>query len=1205
MEHNEFDSIKIGLASPEMIREWSYGEVTKPETINYRTLKAEVGGLFCERIFGPTKDGACMCGKYKNSHSKEVHKCEKCGVDVTTKKVRRERMGHIELASPVSHIWYFKAIPSRMALVLDISPKQLEQVLYFAENIVLDPGPTPLTRGMVLSEKQYVEYREMYDKAFRVGMGAEAIKELLQSIDIEELSRTLKYDLQTASGQKKTRIIKRLEVVEAFRKSGNKLEWMILDVVPVIPPDIRPMVQLDGGRFASSDLNELYRRVIARNNRLKKLLEIRTPEIVVRNEKRMLQEAVDALIDNGRRGKPVTGPSNRALKSLSEMLRGKQGRFRQNLLGKRVDYSGRSVIVVGPSLKIYQCGLPKEMALELFKPFVIKRLVEMQTATNVKDAQKKIDRAHMFSEVWDALENVIKEHPVLLNRAPTLHRLSIQAFEPVLVDGRAIKLHPLVCTAFNADFDGDQMPVHVPLTAEAQAESRFLMLSANNLLKPVDGRAVAVPSQDMVLGSYYLTMDRPGEPGENSIFRDMNEAMMAYANGDIGIHAPINVRATREVRGEVKTGIYKAYLDDGHGNKIPNTTLGRLIFNENIPQDLGFKDRSNPDNDFVLEINSIVKKGELGKIVDRCIKIHGTADCAHMLDHIKETGYKYSTRAAISISVYDMTIPEEKPGYIAAAQKEVDVVNKYFTRGLLSEEERYNSVIKIWERTTNEVTGALQDSFDRYNPIKIMSDSGARGSIAQMRQLAGMRGLMFATNGKTMEIPIKSNFREGMKILEYFMGARGSRKSLSDTALRTADSGYLTRRLVDVSQDVIVREEKCDATKGQWVNAIIDEKDKNVLEPLDDRIVGRFTIGPVVHPVTGEVIVEDDTMISEAQAKAIVAAGIDKVYIRSLLQCHARHGICAHCYGADLALNKLVNVGEAVGIIAAQAIGEPGTQLTMRTFHSGGVAGSDITQGLPRVEELFEARTPKKPAIMSEVSGIAHVTTGEIANVHEVTVKADDTGEMYKYSIPYGMRMAINDGDHVEIGQGLTEGNKAPSDIMRILGLDAVYEYIIKEIQRVYRSQSVNVNDKHIEIIARQMTRKVRVEDAGDSELLLGSVISVQELEDVNNAIAARVAAGEEDLKPAEAVPVLLGITKASLQTESFLSAASFQETTKVLTEAAIHGKVDHLLGLKENVLIGKLIPAGTGMGCYREVGVVHNDTEAPAGADEAVEQHA
>ena len=1190
MEHNEFDSIKIGLASPEMIREWSYGEVTKPETINYRTLKAEIGGLFCERIFGPTKDGACMCGKYKNSHSKEVHKCEKCGVDVTTKKVRRERMGHIELASPVSHIWYFKAIPSRMALVLDISPKQLEQVLYFAENIVLDPGNTPLTRGMVLSEKQYVEYREMYDKEFRVGMGAEAIKELLAAVDVEELARTLKNDLQTATGQKKTRIIKRLEVIEAFRKSGNKLEWMILDVIPVLPADIRPMVQLDGGRFACSDLNELYRRVIARNNRLKKLQEIRTPEIVIRNEKRMLQEAVDALIDNGRRGKPVTGSSNRPLKSLSEMLRGKQGRFRQNLLGKRVDYSGRSVIVVGPSLKIYQCGLPREMALELFKPFVIKRMVEMQKATNVKDAQKKIERSHMYGEVWDALENVIKEHPVLLNRAPTLHRLSIQAFEPVLVEGRAIKLHPLVCTAFNADFDGDQMPVHVPLTAEAQAEARFLMLSANNLLKPVDGRAVAVPSQDMVLGSYYLTMDKAGEPGENSCFRDMNEAMMAYANGVIGIHAPISVRATREINGEMKTGIYRAYTKDKDGNNIADTTLGRLIFNANIPQDLGFKDRSKPENDFVLEINSIAKKGDLGKIIDRCIKIHGTAECADMLDKIKETGYKYSTRASISISVYDMTIPKEKPEYIAAAQKKVDVVNRYFQRGELSEEERYNNVIKIWEQTTNEVTAALQNSFDKYNPIKIMSDSGARGSIAQMRQLAGMRGLMFATNGKTIELPIKSNFREGMKILEYFMGARGSRKSLSDTALRTADSGYLTRRLVDVSQDVIVREIKCDATKGQWVTQIIDEKDKNVLEPLEDRIIGRFTIGEVVNPQTGKVIVGDDEMITDAQAKEIVAAGIDKVYIRSLLQCHARHGICAHCYGSDLALNRLVNVGEAVGIIAAQAIGEPGTQLTMRTFHSGGVAGSNITQGLPRVEELFEARTPKKPAIMSEISGIAHITTGEVANVHEITVKDDETGEIFKYSIPYGMRLAINDGDHVEKGQSLTEGNKAPNDIMRILGLDAVYSYIIKEIQRVYRSQSVNVNDKHVEIIARQMTRKVRVEENGDTDLLLGSVVDVLDYEDANRKIDERMAADEENLKKAEAVPVLLGITKASLQTESFLSAASFQETTKVLTEAAIRGKVDHLLGLKENVIIGKLIPAGTGMDCYKDVGVVRTE---------------
>ncbi len=1304
MEHNEFDSIKIGLASPEMIREWSHGEVTKPETINYRTLKAEIGGLFCERIFGPTKDGACMCGKYKNCHNKEVHRCEKCGVDVTTKKVRRERMGHIELASPVSHIWYFKAIPSRMALVLDMSPKQLEQVLYFAENVVLDPGITPLIKGAVLSEKQYMEAREMYGNEFRAGMGAEAIKELLQGVglddkqvarrreleakkdktpeekaELEELSMAgvikvaeeLKKELNGgATGQKKTRVIKRLEVFEAFRKSGNHLDWMILDVIPVIPPDIRPMVQLDGGRFASSDLNELYRRVISRNNRLKKLMEIHTPEIVIRNEKRMLQEAVDALIDNGRRGKPVTGPSNRPLKSLSEMLRGKQGRFRQNLLGKRVDYSGRSVIVVGPSLKIYQCGLPKEMALELFKPFVIKRLVEMQKATNVKDAQKKIDRSHdpANAAVWDALENVIKEHPVLLNRAPTLHRLSIQAFEPVLVEGRAIKLHPLVCTAFNADFDGDQMPVHVPLSAEAQAEARFLMLSANNLLKPVDGRAVAVPTQDMILGSYYLTMEKTGEPGEGRVFRDYNEAVMAYENGQLGLHSWIYVRVAKSsegvlctlsdyslirtsagteitfrvpceriitpanrtcgyayvrvlrggneifrdntvsilggaeeaVHGSECTMIINGFTGVGEGDVIEvcykhtgliRTTLGRMIFNKPLPQDLGFVNR----NDFTkinnLEIDFVMKKSGLGQIIDRCIKKHGAAVCANMLDDIKEMGYKYSTRASISISVYDMTIPKEKGALIAEAEKKVETITKHYLRGRLSEDERYKNVISIWEQTTADVTAALQDTFDQYNPIKIMSDSGARGSITQMRQLAGMRGPMFSASGKTMEIPIRSNFREGMKIFEYFMGARSSRKSLSDTALRTADSGYLTRRLVDVSQEVIVREEKCDTKKGAWVTAIIDEKDKNVLEPLADRIIGRYTMGDIVDPRTGEVLVPDDTMITDEHAAKIAEAGIDRVYIRTVIQCHSKYGICAHCYGADLASGKPVSVGEAVGIIAAQSIGEPGTQLTMRTFHSGGVAGSDITQGLPRVEELFEARQPKKAAIMAEVSGHAYISIGENANVHVVTIHPDHNNdaahsEVKEYQIPYGTRLIINDGDHVELGQALTEGNKAPADIMRILGLDAVYEYIIKEIQRVYRSQSVNVNDKHIEVIARQMTRKVRIDDSGDTDMLLGSLVDVVEFEEKNKQIEAQNALDGQKRKTAEGVTVLLGITKASLQTESFLSAASFQETTKVLTDAAIKGKIDRLLGLKENVIIGKLIPAGTGMECYRDIDV-------------------
>ena len=1189
MENNVFDSIKIGLASPEMIRAWSHGEVTKPETINYRTLKPEVGGLFCERIFGPTKDGACACGKYKNSHNlRETIICDKCGVEVTTKKVRRERMGHIELAAPVSHSWYFKASPSRMALVLDISSKQLEQVLYFAENIVLDPGTTPLEKGMVLSEKQYQEYREMYENEFRVGMGAEAIKELLAAIDVDALAESLKEELKNTTSQKKARIIKRLEVIEAFRKSGNKLEWMILDVIPVLPADIRPMVQLDGGRFACSDLNELYRRVISRNNRLRKLIEIHTPEIVIRNEKRMLQEAVDALIDNGRRGKPITGSSNRPLKSLSEMLRGKQGRFRQNLLGKRVDYSGRSVIVVGPSLKIYQCGLPKEMALELFKPFVVKRLVEMGKATNVKDAQKKIDRAQINNdEVWDALENVIKEHPVLLNRAPTLHRLSIQAFEPVLVDGRAIRLHPLVCTAFNADFDGDQMPVHVPLSAEAQAEARFLMLSANNLLKPVDGRAVTVPTQDMILGSYYLTMEKPGEPGEGGAYRDYNEAVMAYANGQLGLHVKIKVRNEREIG-----GVMMAHTI--------TTTLGRMIFNRNIPQDLGFVDRNDSSKLFDLEVDFIVTKKELGAIINACIKKHGSAVTAKMLDAIKEMGYKYSTRASFSISVYDMTIPQTKAEIIKNAENTVAKIGKFYQRGELSEQERYERVIDVWNRTTNEVTNALQKCFSTFNPIKIMSDSGARGSMTQMRQLAGMRGPMFATNGKTMEIPIKSNFREGMKIFEYFMGARSSRKSLSDTALRTADSGYLTRRLVDVSQEVIIREEKCDTTHGAWIRAIADGSAAKPLESLEDRLVGRYTMGPVIDPNTGEMIADDDVMLTEAMVKKIVAANIEAVQIRTVIHCHARNGICAHCYGADLASGRLVSVGEAVGIIAAQSIGEPGTQLTMRTFHSGGVAGSDITQGLPRVEELFEARTPKKPAIMSEIEGTAEIVPDENPNIQDVIVTPADGGESVRYQIPYGRRMTVKDGDHVAKGDALTEGSKSPADIMNILGLDAVYDYIISETQRVYRAQSVNINDKHIEVIARQMTRKMRVNDAGDTPLLTGSVVSINEFEDENNKIDVRIAEGEKEARHAEGEQVLLGISKAALQTESFLSAASFQETTKVLTEAAIKGKVDHLLGLKENVIIGKLIPAGTGMQCYSDMDVVEADAEEEPLQDKA-----
>ena len=1166
MAKNVFDSIKIGLASPEMIRSWSHGEVTKPETINYRTLRAEKDGLFCEKIFGPTKDWECLCGKYKRVRYKGKV-CEKCGVEVTTKKVRRERMGHIELATPVSHLWYFKAIPSRMATMLDISPRALEKVLYFAQYIVLDPGSTPLEKKQVLSEREYRDMYEKYENDFRVGMGAEAIKELLREIDVEKLSEELKEELNNVSGQKKIKVIKRLEVAEAFRRSGNKPEWMVLDVIPVIPPEIRPMVPLDGGRYATSDLNDLYRRVINRNNRLKKLTELMAPEIIIKNEKRMLQEAVDALIDNGRHGKPVTGgSSNRPLKSLSEMLRGKQGRFRQNLLGKRVDYSGRSVIVVGPSLKIYQCGLPKEMALELFKPFVMKRLVETQNASNIKDAKKKVER--VSPEVWDALENVIKDHPVLLNRAPTLHRLSIQAFEPILVEGRAIKLHPLVCTAFNADFDGDQMPVHVPLSSEAQAEARFLMLSANNFLKPADGKAVTVPSQDMVLGSYYLTIDRAGEKGEGGFYRDFDEAMMAYENGYLGIHAPIKVRVSKEIDGVVHTGIIDA-------------TLGRLIFNKPIPQDLGFVDRSDPAKLLDLEVAFPTAKKQLGEIVDRTIKKHGPTVTAQVLDDIKANGFKYSTKASISISVSDMTVPEEKKELIAAAEHEVEQITKNFRRGLLSDKERYDSVIKVWEETTKKVEEALLACLSRYNPIKMMADSGARGSIAQMKQLAGMRGLMFSATGKTMEIPIKSNFREGLNVLEYFIGARGSRKSLSDTALKTADSGYLTRRLVDVSQDVIVREDDCGTREGIWVS---DVKDGNsVIEPLEDRLPGRYLIGDVVDKTTGEVIAHDGEFITPDTAKKIVASGAERVHVRSILKCKSKHGVCAHCYGSDMASGKTVSVGEAVGIIAAQSIGEPGTQLTMRTFHTGGIAGSDITQGLPRVEELFEARRPKKTATIAEVNGTVRIADAKkTRNVIVTTAEGEET----VYPIPFGTKILVSEGSYVSRGDAITEGNMSLADITRINGLDAVYDYIIREVQRVYRSQSIKINDKHIEVIARQMTRKVRIEDGGDTTLLAGSMADITEFVSENEEIERRIAAGERTLRPATATPVLLGITKAALQTDSFLSAASFQETTKVLTDAAIKGKVDNLLGLKENVIIGKLIPAGTGLACYRDVEV-------------------
>jgi len=1175
MDNIEFESIKIGLASPEMIRSWSHGEVKKPETINYRTLKPERDGLFCERIFGPTKDWECHCGKYKRGIRYKGKICEKCGVEITTSKVRRERMGHVELAAPVSHIWYFRAIPSKMGLLLNLSPKLLEKVLYFAQYIVIDPGEdTQLSKYQLLTEQQYRDYREKYEDDFKAGMGAEAIRELLAEIDLEKEAEDLKKELLTAQGQRKIRAIKRLEVVEAFRLSGNRPEWMILEALPVIPPEIRPMVQLDGGRFATSDLNDLYRRVINRNNRLKRLMELEAPDIIIRNEKRMLQEAVDALIDNGRRGRPVTGPNNRPLKSLSEMLRGKQGRFRQNLLGKRVDYSGRSVIVVGPELKIYQCGLPKEMALELFKPFVMKTLVATGKSTNIKDAKKRVERAN--AEVWDALDAVIKEHPVLLNRAPTLHRLSIQAFEPILVEGRAIKLHPLVCPAFNADFDGDQMPVHIPLSAEAQAEARFLMLSANNLLKPVNGRAVTVPSQDMVLGAYYLTLDKEGEKGEGKSFRNFDEAVMAYENGIISLHAKINVMIEKEINGVKKRG-------------ITTTTLGRLIFNQPIPQDLGFVDRSKPENLFKLEIDFTATKDELGQIVDRCIKLHGNTVTCEVLDKLKELGFKYSTKSAITISVYDMTIPPEKQQLLEEADRKVDVVTDFYKKGLLSNEERSKRVVDIWDDCTKKVAEALQRNLDKYNPINMMAVSGARGSIKQIRQLAGMRGLMASATGKTIEIPIKANFREGMKILEYFTAARGARKGLADTALRTADSGYLTRRLVDVSQDVIVREENCHDTRGLWVRKIVDKLrggKEEVIEPFEDRLIGRYVIGDVVDPRTGEVIVPDDTMITEEQVAKIIEAGIEKVHIRSIINCKSKHGTCVHCYGADLATGLPVSIGEAVGIIAAQSIGEPGTQLTMRTFHSGGVAGGDITQGLPRVEEIFEARKPKRAAVLSEFDGTVRIE--ESKKFRQIIVTDKETGEERATSVPLSTKIIVENGAEVEKCQKLTDGTENPNDILRISGLDAVYEYIIKEIQRVYRLQAVEIADKHIEVIARQMTRKVKIESAGDTNLLVGSAVDISEFLAENERIQKynREHPNETPKMEAECSPMLLGITKASLSTESFLSAASFQETTKVLTEAAIKGKRDPLLGLKENVIIGKLIPAGTGMQMYRNVKV-------------------
>ena len=1167
MDKYTFDSIKIGLASPEMIRSWSHGEVTKAETINYRTLKAEKDGLFCERIFGPTKDWECLCGKYKRVRFKGKV-CEKCGVEVTTKKVRRERMGNIELAAPVSHIWYFKALPSRMGAILDMTTRLLERVLYFARYVVIDPGNTPLEKKQLLTDAEYKSAREKYEDEFKAGMGAEAIRELLREIDLDKLSAELREKLAEASGPKKVKIIKRLEIVEAFRKSGNRPEWMIMDTIPVLPADIRPMVQLDGGRFAASDINELYRRVINRNNRLKHFLEMRAPEIIIRNEKRMLQEFVDALIDNGKRGKAVTGASNRPLKSLSEILRGKQGRFRQNLLGKRVDYSGRSVIVVGPELKIYQCGLPKEMALELFKPFVMKRLIETQKANSIRDAKKKADK--VAPEVWDALEYVIKEHPVLLNRAPTLHRLSIQAFEPILVEGRAIKLHPLVCPAFNADFDGDQMPVHVPLSSEAQAEARFLMLSANNLLKPVSGKAVTVPSQDMVLGSYYLTIDHPGEMGEGRVFRDFNEVEMAYENKKLGIHAAIKVRVTK-------------VIDGVEQSKIIDATYGRLIFNQRIPQDLGYVDRS--VDPFGLEINFATTSKKLKEIVDLTIKYHGFAEAAKVLDEIKTMGYKYSTRSALSIAVYDMTIPPKKKELLESASQQVDEITELYQWGELSDDERYKQVIDVWDKTTDAVTNALIENLDKYNSLNMICTSGARGSMKQMRQLAGMRGLMFATNGKTIEIPIKSNFREGLTMLEYFMGAKGSRKSLSDTALRTADSGYLTRRLVDVSQDVIVREEDCGAKSGIIVSDIVSGQ--TVVEKFADRIIGRYTVNDVVNDETGELIVPANTMITEEQAGEIIAAGITQVEVRTVLRCLAKRGVCVHCYGADLAHGTPVSIGEAVGVIAAQSIGEPGTQLTMRTFHTGGVAGSDITQGLPRVEELFEARRPKKTAIVTEFTGTARIQSDKKLSKVIIQNPVEPTSEEVSYEIPFGMRLSIEDGQEVKRGQQLTEGFLNPADVLHMSGIDAVYDYIIREVQKVYRGEDVEINDKHVECITRQMTRKVEIEDAGDTDLLVGTKVDIIEFREANEEIERRIAGGEIELRKAEGAPLLLGITKAALMTTSFLSAASFQETTRVLTEAAISGKVDKLLGLKENVIIGKLIPAGTGLGKYRSVEAV------------------
>ena len=1178
MSYATFDAIKIGMASPEMIREWSYGEVKKPETINYRTLKPERDGLYCEKIFGPTKDWECHCGKYKKIRYKGKI-CDRCGVEVTRSKVRRERMGHIELAAPVSHIWYFKGIPSRMGLILDLSPRILEKVLYFASYIVIDPGDCPLKKYQVLTEKEYRDMREKYEDDFKAGMGAEAIKALLEELDLEELSTTLHAELKKASGQKKLRIIKRLEVVEAFRQSGNKPSWMVLDVLPVIPPDIRPMVQLDGGRFATSDLNDLYRRVINRNNRLKRLIQLSAPDIIVRNEKRMLQEAVDALIDNGRRGRAVTGANNRALKSLSDMLKGKQGRFRQNLLGKRVDYSGRSVIVVGPELKLYQCGVPKEMAVELFRPFIMKKLVADGVANNIKSAKKMIDKGK--PEVWEALEYVIKDRPVMLNRAPTLHRLGIQAFEPVLVEGRALKLHPLCCTAFNADFDGDQMAIHVPLSAEAQAEARVLMLSCNNLLRPQDGQPVTVPTQDMILGTYYLTIVKEDEIGAGKVFSSPDEAMLAYDAKAVGLHAPVKVRMEREINGEMKC-------------RIVDATVGRLIFNNAIPQDLGYVDRNDPEKCLDLEVGFSVGKKQLSAIIDRCIRKHGFTISTEMLDNVKALGYKHSTLAALTVSIADMTIPKEKKPLIEEAEREVVKIDRQYRRGFITNDERYRLTVAQWEETTDKVTDALQKNLGRFNNIYMMADSGARGSMSQIRQLAGMRGLMANTAGKTIEIPIKSNFREGMSVLEYFISSRGARKGLADTALRTADSGYLTRRLVDVAQNLIIRQKDCGTHEGIEVAEVLEKG--SVVDTFGNRIRGRFPLEDICDPATGEVLISNDTLMTEDDAKMLESHGIHSVRIRTVLGCKARSGVCAKCYGMNLATSEEVNMGEAVGIIAAQSIGEPGTQLTMRTFHSGGVAGDDITQGLPRVEELFEARKPKKMGQLAEISGRVSIDTTQRAAYRTVTITAED-GEVKQYQIAHNMGLKVSDGSMVKRGDRLTDGSLSPHDVLRISGLEAVQNYLIQEVQAVYRQQGVDINDKHIEIIVRQMMRKVKIEDAGDTDLLTGSVVDVQEYEDANAAVQKRIDAGEEGLQLATRSLVLMGITKASLATESFLSAASFQETTKVLTDAAIKGKIDPLEGLKENVIIGKLIPAGSGMQVYRDYDLV-STPESPVTQD-------